>query len=51
MWEGKQPLYDVSVDYTPYEKSESSSTISTSRKIGFRTFAIVTGKDEEPRLR
>ena len=46
--EGKQPLYDVSVDYTPSEESESSSTISTSRRIGFRTFAIVTGKDESP---
>ena len=46
---GTHPLYGVSVEYVSENTaSVTSSPVSTSRKIGFRTFAIVTGPDENP---
>ena len=40
---GAQALYSVSVLFTP----SGSSPLTTSRRIGFRTFALVTGNDTD----
>ena len=41
---GKQPLYSLSVILVP----PSGQSLSTSRRIGFRSFALVTGNDTDP---
>jgi len=43
---GDQPLYDVTVTFSP--NSSPSSGVSTHRKVGFRYFALVTGNDTDP---
>jgi len=41
---GAQTLYNLTVTFKP----TSGNTISTSRQIGFRQFALVTGNDTDP---
>eukprot|EP01062_Namystynia_karyoxenos_P017405 TRINITY_DN163_c0_g1_i1.p1 TRINITY_DN163_c0_g1~~TRINITY_DN163_c0_g1_i1.p1 ORF type:complete len:1043 (+),score=341.75 TRINITY_DN163_c0_g1_i1:110-3130(+) len=42
---GSQPLYNVSATFTP---AAGGAAVSAQRRIGFRTFAIVTGNDTDP---
>ena len=43
---GGQPLYDVTVSFIP--DGSDDIDISASRRVGFRTFALVTGNDTDP---
>ena len=58
---GAQPLYNVTVTFEPTNRppsrallsatasaSASASAVSTTRRIGFRMFALVTGNDTNP---
>merc|ERR1740121_952596 len=40
---GKQPLYRMNVTFTP----KGGSAVSSSRRVGFRYFALVTGNDTD----
>ena len=42
---GEQPLYDVAVSFVG---SNGGTVVETSRRLGFRHFAIVTGPDTSP---
>ena len=44
---GKQPLYTVSVIFTPFS-NDGQTEISSSRRIGFRHAVLVTGNDTDP---
>ncbi len=41
---GAQPLYNISVSFSP---SGGGKTIETTRRVGFRMFAVVTGDDTD----
>lgn len=43
---GQQPLYDVIITWAP--TSPASPVLSTTRRIGFRVFALVTDDDSDP---
>lgn len=48
---GKQPLYDVTVTFTPATLTAATATatpLEAVRRIGFRHFAVVTGNDTNP---
>ena len=46
---GKQPLYTISVSYTPLSLSHDDATpVTTARQVGFRYVALVTGNDTDP---
>ena len=50
---GKQPLYNVTAKFTPTSRMKMNASsdltpIETSRRIGFRHFALVTGNDTDP---
>lgn len=48
---GSQPLYNLSVTFTPAGASSAAAnatTVSTHRRVGFRFFALVTGNDTDP---
>ena len=46
---GKQPLYTISVSYSPSSLSHDDATpVATVRQVGFRYVALVTGNDTDP---
>ena len=42
---GEQPLYNISVTFTPAVVTAAAGVISAHRRVGFRHFAVVTGDD------
>ena len=47
---GAQPLYNLTVTFQPTAAVEASEavTVSATRRVGFRYFALVTGNDTDP---
>merc|ERR1712232_589403 len=45
---GAQPLYNLSVTFTPLKVAPPALAVSTQRRVGFRFFALVTGNDTDP---
>jgi beta-galactosidase/beta-glucuronidase len=43
---GAQPMYNITTTFTP--SSTAAAPISTTRRVGFRHFALVTGNDTDP---
>jgi beta-galactosidase/beta-glucuronidase len=45
---GEQPLYNISVSFTPAAVATTAAgAITTTRRVGFRHFAVVTGDDTD----
>lgn len=45
---GAQPLYNVTVAFAPSNARTAAAPVAATRRIGFRTFALVTGNDTDP---
>jgi beta-galactosidase/beta-glucuronidase len=45
---GQQPLYNITVSFTASTTAAAATAISTTRRVGFRHFALVTGNDTDP---
>ena len=45
---GAQPLYNLSVVFTPSGRGWVAAPVCAQRRVGFRSFALVTGNDTDP---
>ena len=45
---GEQPLYDIGVSFAPAGAATPAVAVCTSRRVGFRYVALVTGNDTDP---